>query len=213
MSCNGFEKGSVQLPTKAWKQFRDSFYSDYNYKLQELYEIALKVHKAVSQDKKGKRNYPLNEKVETEIRYHLRDNYERNWDGKFHFTFLVEKSLIKNNKLVKPKKQDFKPLKPNKDFILEDDCLGIKFDNKTRTVYYSTDDGNHSIDQARESFLGKLFFRKMNRVEFTSKTGGYLKSETEYHEDENGFSTGPTVSKAYGKYVTSPKYRKELYGF
>ena len=30
MSCNGFEKGSVQLPTKEWKSFRDRLYEKYN---------------------------------------------------------------------------------------------------------------------------------------------------------------------------------------
>lgn len=210
MSCNGFEKGSVQLPTKEWKSFRDRLYEKYNYHLGCLYKKALRIHKEVSELKKGKRNFPLERTINKLIEKYCPDNLGISVN--YFSQDKIKQSLFKDNKLVKPKKQDFKALKPTKDLILEDSDLSIKIDNKTRTVYYTTDDNNHSVDYARNSFLGKAFFILLDRVKFTSKTGGYLKSETEYDEDENGFSTGPRVTSVYGKYKTSKKYRNEILG-
>lgn len=212
MSCYGFERGSVQLPTKEWKTFRDNVYASYNSKINDLLDIANKVHAEVILSTKGKRNVNYRDVVTSITEKYLPDNNNRDFSCST-YRYMVINSLISEKKLVKPKKKDFTPIKANKVFNLEDDCLSITFDNKTKTVYYSTDDNNHSIDYARNSFLGKLFFREIGRITFTTKTGGFLKSQTEYDEDENGFSTGGRVSECFGKYKTSAKYRKELYGF
>jgi hypothetical protein len=196
MSCYGWERGEVKLPTSDWKQTRDTIYSNYNAKLDELLQEALEIHKEVSQEKKGKRNFNIKESINNKLK-----NQER-----FTFNQLIIDSLLTNNKLVKPKKKDFSHKKASKGEILIDEDLEIIFNNKTKTIEYCTDENNHSVDRARDSFLGSLFFRRLKYIKFTTKTGGYLKSQTEYDTDKG---LGARVTSTWGKY-TKPKYFKEI---
>ena len=121
----------------------------------------------------------------------------------YYFKDLIMQSLVKHNKLVKPKQKDFKKI--NKGEPLCDDCLTVKFNEQTRTVSYYTDDNNHSFDMARESFLGKLFFESLDEVKFTAKTGGFLSYLDEYMKKKK---KPAKITKAWGNAKT--KYIKQI---
>lgn len=212
MSNYGEERGEVKLPVKEWKSFRDQIYQKYNYKLSELHEIATQVHKEMSDKKKGKRGINLNHLFSEVIKNHRlvrTTHYYSGWD----FEDMIKRSLINNNKLVKPKKKDFKPRKASQGETLHDDELTVRFDNKTKTVYYSTMDNNHTVDCGRESFLGTLVLYALDNVTYTSKTGGYFRATSEYNEDEFGNGGQSRVTMSFGKYKTNKKLARELYGF
>lgn len=212
MSNYGFEKGEVSIPSKEWKKFRDNLYSKYNEKLDWSLEKALELHKKISALKKGKRNFDLKTELENLLKREFGDN---RYESLFHHCQLIKKSLYDENtkKFTKPTKKSFAHKKPTKDLLLEDADLYIKIDNKTKTVNYSTDDNNHSVENAENSPLGKIFFALLDRVSFTTKTGGYFRSESEYDKDDDGFHTGGRVSRLYGKYKTNKKLLKQVTGF
>jgi hypothetical protein len=212
MSNFGEENGEVKLPVKEWKKFRDTIYNNYNQKLKEVYETALEVHKQMMAKKKGKRNVNLHSLFNEVIENHRLVRATRDYEG-WHFRDMVQSSLINNGKMVKPKKKDFAPKKASQGETLYDDELSVRFDNKNKTVHYSTSDNNHSVDRGRESFLGSMVFRQLDRVTFTSKTGGYFKASSEYNEDEFGNGGQSRVSSTYGKYKKNKKLARSLYGF
>lgn len=212
MSNYGEENGEVKLPVKEWKTFRDNIYNSYNNKLKELYETALQIQKEMMDKKKGKRGVNLNQLFNEVMDRHRLVNTTHDYDG-WHFRDMVERSIIQNGKMVKPKKKDFAPKKASKGESLYDDELVVRFDNKTKTVRYSTDDNNHSVDRGRESFLGSMVLRALDRVTFTSKTGGYFKASSEYNEDEFGNGGQSSVSMTYGKYKTNKKLARSIHGF
>lgn len=197
MSCYGFETGEVKLPAKEWKGFRDSMYSRYNEKLQETYEKALSLHSEVSKKMKGK-------SVQKKKEY-LKNRLDRIYGCSLnHYAQLILNSIFPSldKKFLKPKKKNFAHKKASKGETLRDDFLSVSFCNKTKTVFYEVKYNNHSIEYARESFLGRLFFKLINRVAFTSRTGGYLAAQTEYDQDEEGFYTSPRITERWGKYNT-----------
>lgn len=205
MSCYGFEREDMSnYLVKNGKILETIFILNIIIKLKVFILWQSTSINNLLTSKKGKRNFDVSAKLHELVSNKIGDEY-------FYFCDLITYSIFKNNKLVKPKKQDFKPRKPNKDFKLSDNDLEIFFDNKTKTVHYRSDDNNRSIERARNSFLGRAFFAEINRVEFTSKTGGYLKSQTEYDVEDNDFSTGGRVSASFGKYKTSKKYQRELF--
>lgn len=212
MSNFGEENGEVKLPVKEWKSFRDKIYQRYNYKLSELYEIATSIWSEMKEKKKGKRNVNLislfNEVVQNHKLAQTTDIYDA-----WHFHHLIEYSLINDGKLTKPKKKDFAPKKASQGETLYDDELSVRFDNKTKTIHYNTQDNNHAVDRGRQSFLGSMVLKELERINYTSKTGGYFKASSEYNVDEFGNEGQSRVSYTFGKYNTNKKLARSLHGF
>lgn len=191
MSCYGYERGTVKIPGNQWKATRDAIYSSYNYEINQALNKALFLYNEIKKEFKGKRKVDFADVVRRKL---YNANYS-NWDyAGHHFKEMIVKSLIKDKKLVKPKKKDFVLKKPNKDFHLYDDDLRVSFDNKKRTIQYITDDNNRSIDRAEDSILGKTTLRLLSRVSYTSRTGGELYSMTEYDTDDG---RGESVSRRF----------------
>jgi len=203
MSCYNWEKGYVKLPVKQWKKTRDSIINDYNYQLSQAYKTALSIYEMVKAEKKGKRKFDVYD-CAFNLTYKA-FNQGRHDGGQWYFSDLVVRSMIKDKKLIKPKKKDFAPVK-NTIQALYDSDLRILFDNKTKTIEYCVNDNNHAVESAHSSPLGQAFFSAMERVEFTSKTGGFLRYYDEYMSSEG---KGASISKVWGKYKNK-KYLKHL---
>jgi hypothetical protein len=85
---------------------------------------------------------------------------------------------------LKPLKTDFAPL-PWKTvaFTASWDECGVTFDLKARTVRWGVSENNHAVERARESWLGRAFFRALDRVNWTRGTGGTIVGNDEYNSD------------------------------
>lgn len=195
MSVYGWERGTIKLPTKEFTSLKKELISRMEERMKTLHFISLVCYEEIRKVKpKNKEDF-----LETIRSYNQLS---------FHEQFQIQKSLLKDNKLKKPKKNDF--LLDKKKLIFDDNELRVSLDQKTKNVHYSSDDGKDSIDYARESFLGKTILTLLDRVKFSTQTGGYLRTQTEYDVDSG---TGARVSKTFGKYKTNKKLAKELYGF
>lgn len=67
---------------------------------------------------------------------------------------------------------------------------------KDRTVFWEVDESNHAVDKARENEVGKWFFRFLNGVKWTSKTGGETEYMNENMEDAGQWS--PSINNQHG---------------
>ena len=194
MSDFGWIRGSYKIPSNQWNNFRNSIIEEYNQKVLKSYELALKVYEIIKDNKKGKRNYPLENEIVKLLEYNEKEYF---WRDK------ILTSLITSNKLIKPKKKDFPKVKNTIDSI-EGEELTLIFNNKEKVIEFYSDDNTHSQDNAPRSYLGLVFFRRLDRIKWTSKTGGYLRYYNEHRRD-HGLSASPCYIK--GKY-TKPKYFK-----
>jgi len=79
----------------------------------------------------------------------------------------------------------------------------VIFDAEDKTVTYSVPENNHACDNARESHVGRLFFRTMDRINWTRGSGGCLYGNDEYHRDAHHGTGGG------GNYVTAAWNQKD----
>lgn len=98
-------------------------------------------------------------------------------------------------KFQAPKKKDLPPI-PATTTHFEDECCSVSMDPETRTVRWCVEEGNHTVDRARESDLGQAFFSQLQKIEWTRGTGGHTRYSDEYSEEAamehggNPISTG-----------------------
>ena len=191
MSCYGWEKGEVKLPTKEWKSFKTNLISKLQYRQEELLGKANALYDQVKTQKPKDKAQFIRSQLTRDQSSYGRDNFEYSENE-------VDKiiaALLKENRLRKPKASDFKIKKTEVSF--QDQEIDVRLDNKTKMVYYRSDDNNHSIDVARGTYLGKTIIILLQRVNYSNRTGGYFESQTEYDTDEG---RGANVSERFGSY-------------
>jgi hypothetical protein len=82
------------------------------------------------------------------------------------------------------RKKDFAPIPPSKMDRMRAGYDGmLSFDSKERTVTWSVSENNRAVDDARESFVGELFFKVLSQVNWTRGTGGVIVGNDEYNRD------------------------------
>jgi len=77
----------------------------------------------------------------------------------------------------------------------------ISFNLENKTVSYDVPENNRSVERARESKVGQLFFRTMGNITWTRGSGGTLYGNDEYniHESRGYDGGGNYVTAKFGK--------------
>lgn len=206
MSNNQKERGEVKIPAKEFSVLAKSLVERMKTRQEQLFDKAVSIYNQIKTEKKGKRNFPISQRI-NEILTPERSRYSFS-EPKYEFDYTerwqISEALVKENKLVKPKKKDF-ALESKEHFSSGE--LSVRLDKKTKTLHWHVSDNNHSVDEAHESYLGKETMRLLNRVKYTNRTGGYFEGTDEYQaEDGRGYS----ISHRFGKYA-DPKFIKKEY--
>ena len=201
MSCYNWEAGTIQLPKAQFAKIKKQFVNDYNKLLERQMEAAERLRQHVLTINKGKRNV----KWWCEVSDHA-DKFGVSWATVGKMT-RGERNK-KPNKLTK-KAMDFANSKTTS-FSVDGEGY-ITFNPQEKTVTYSVDENNRAVEHARESNVGKLFFRTMNSINWTRGSGGSLYGNDEYNRHESYGGSGG------GNYTTAtwpaPKVDKPRYAW
>jgi hypothetical protein len=202
------ERGEVKMPVGEFSKFAKALSASVQTRQYELFDKAVSIYNQIKLEKKGKRNFQVQSRI-----YEIlspRDNrnsfsfgrssapefdVQARWD--------IEHSLLKEGKLVKPKKKDF-TLDSKERF--ESSELSVCLDKKTKTLLWRVDENNHSVDDAHESFLGKEVMKLLGRVKFTNRTGGVFRYNDEYRRDDG---QGDEISHRFGRDADPKNIKKE----
>ena len=193
MSCYNWEAGTIQLPKSKFASIKKQFVNDYNKLLEDQMVRAEKLRQHVFTLYKGKRNVKwwcvLNDNAE---------KFDVSWSTVAKMTRGTDNK--KPNKLTK-KAMEFANSKTT-GFDIDGEGY-ITFDPNTKTVTYNVGENNRAVEHARESKVGALFFRTMNRIEWTRGSGGCLYGNDEYnkHESYGGSGGGNYITARFGKNV------------
>lgn len=213
MSKYGWERGTFKFSTTGFRDFKKNFVDAYNKQRAADYETLCKLHAALKALGKGKRNFNWNEGLR-QLLNETHRTYSYGFGGQvpvYDFKTLEDYKL--DNMLltkvdkekgpfhrvpcppVTPKKGDFKPISVTKPEVLQVDEASVSFDLKTREVTWNVSENNRSVERARESFLGELFFKELRKVVWTRGTGGVITGNDEYARDsrEAGAAANYTV--------------------
>jgi hypothetical protein len=203
MSRNGWERGTLKLPSAAWAPFKKGLQEGMSKHKEADYALALKLHAALVEQKKGKRGFDLKAAFDAEFAAEEASRLGSSWgwssgprtQKKYPFVtvnyYEVKKSILGKEEtpgLYKPQKKDF-PKCTSATLSFSGDSCSVTLDNAKREVTWATDDGNHSVEHAHESALGKLVFELLRQVKWTRNTGGTISGNDEYNRentDEGG---------------------------
>lgn len=190
MSNHGWLRGEYKIPVKEWTWFKRNLIAEMKFLSLEKYNKAVKIWELIKEKKLKSKDIILF--LDNHLNKHEKSSYWRD---------MIKSSLLKENKLKKPTKKDF-PKFNSTSTLLEDDELSIRIDNKTKIVHFMSEDNSYSQDACLECHLGKVFMKYINRIKWTSKTGGYLRYYDEHCRD-NGLEAKPMYIQG--------KYKKKKY--
>lgn len=224
MSCYGWERGEFTLSTLEFRRFKNDFLTALNRALEADYQTALKVYEALLAAGKGKRKFDWEEAFNALMREEVPAPYSRFSFGplkvpKYEFK-LLDSWNVRHRMLTKPKLNEqghvvghdkCPPRKPTKTayagFSLSktlavqgsDSEASVSFDPAKRQLVWNVSENNHSVERARESLLGRLFFEQLGRVKWTRGTGGHITGNDEYRREGRGPGEGGNeLKETYG---------------
>lgn len=187
MSCYNWEAGTIQLPKSKFAGIRRQFIKDYNDIMQRELDNGKRLREHVLTTFKGKRG------VDWWMR--LQDAA-----GRFGVSLETVSKMCAGNGNKKPRTPNKKLLEfangKTLSFSLDGEGV-IIFNLDNKTVTYDVWENNRSVERARESKVGQLFFKTMSRIEWTRGSGGELYGNDEYNKHESYGGSGG------GNYVTA----------
>lgn len=66
----------------------------------------------------------------------------------------------------------------------------IIFDHVEHTIHWGVLENNHACDHAHQHPIARLLFRHLNNVRWTSRTGGVIVGNNEYHRESESIGGG-----------------------
>lgn len=210
MSKYGWERGTLKLPSAAWAPFKQALQAGMTKHKEQDYALALKLHAALTEQKKGKRGFDLGKAFEAEHYATIREASFSGWSSvskaaKYPFK-TTEYHELKNAilgkgetpNLCKPQKKDF-PKCTSATLTFSGDSCSVYLTNATRQVTWDVEDNNRSVERAHETALGCLLFNLLAKVKWTRATGGTINGNDEYNRDNKGEDGGGNyVSHRFG---------------
>lgn len=224
MSRYEWERGEFSIPTAEWAGFKAKIREAMNELHVRQFEIAKKLHeRLVVLAKKDKNFDVIYDGFEEIEKLRLPENQ---WSAKpnKNLTESDESTVVhalaeyshKNGRyrLVRPTQKMF-PKLGNNVTEFSNSCCNVVFDNNAKKVIWDVPENNHACEHARETELGKIFFKTLDEVEWTRGSGGHIWGGDEYHEDasrehdcgESSYSKGSWGPKEPARKQSSSEQR------
>ena len=196
MSHYDSEHGSIKLPAGAMKAVRSAVVTAYNESRTRLADKATALLPRLLAAGKRKRNFDWREAI-----YSMASGSDDASD--VMLLLMPTKRVVVNGvttyvdtkKPKAPKKKDLGLLGARAKCVEFEDGH-VSFGEDGRTVTWSVSENNHAVESARESAVGRAFFRALANVSWTRGSGGTIIGNDEYNRDSDYEGGG-------GNYVTS----------
>jgi len=209
MSCYEEEQGSYTIPAGQWSAFKTKLRKSFVEFEEFQYLAALVTWERI-------KSKPASEtKMESELfifkgkSYHKFAVYTVFYELKKHLGYIepyalhnmkeniLNKLFMDNNeykkKPKKPVKKDY--IKAMKRDTFSESNFDIIINEDSKSVSWSVDNNNNSVSTSRSHPVGKTLFSLLNKIKWTSKTGGYVLYQSEFTKEN--FS-GPSTANPLG---------------
>jgi len=180
MQIEEWESGTIRVPKMYWSELKKSVRDAWDVEVLESYRILLEIYEELLRRGKGKHHF----------------NYRREFKA-----IMRERGRCYPIELMFPDASRKKPLKPKKKQFLKSNLrkvdfscslARIYFDNETRSVSWFVFIGKNAIEQARAHPISVALFEVLERIEWTSKTGGiFIRGFSDHNSDD-------FISQRYG---------------
>jgi hypothetical protein len=218
MSRYCWESGTIKIPGKEWKGFRDSLAKAWNDRQAKLFEVAVRAHAHLLAEKAKAARGKFEPGQAFSAAYEpsgARTADARTLDelaGLDEVRSAVLKTVQDPKKgrvqvLQAPKKKDFAPVATTKATAFSAGYEGsIHLDHKSKSVSWSVSENNHAVEDARGSYMGRTLFRLLSKVTWTRGSGGEIVGNDEYNRDDREAGGGANyVTANYGVHAQKRK--------
>jgi len=199
MSCNNWERGTIQLPKSKYAAIKKAFIADYNAYLLDQLERSKRLREHVLTVNKGKRN--------VQWFYALQDSMQKfgvEWDTLDKMIATINEDGKKPSSLNK-KRMNLANSKTTEFNVTNEGQ--ITFINGAKSVVWYVDYNNRAVEACRESKVGRMFFRMLDKVDWTRGSGGEIVGNDEYNRDDEWAGGGGNyVTATFGKVVDKPRH-------
>ena len=228
MSTYEWEAGTLTIPAAQWASFRKGLLTEWNDHQDHVLGSAKTAHKAAVAAGKGKRGKSRTTAMKAAVaktcggrtndwgEFDSRtsgghDSYDSNRDMFETVSGLLWKGWGKDAKFQSPQKKDLPFVAISKDATLDLGEASVTFRNAGRTMTWDVPENNHACDAAKAHWFAKKLWAAVNRITWTRGTGGEIRGNNEYNEeDEYGHRGGSYVVATYRMKTAAEKKAEAL---
>lgn len=229
MSCYGWERGTITIPSNQWVAFRKGLLTQWNDRQEGFLRVAKKAHDAAKEAGKGKRGKNRADAMRTAVARVCGGTLDK-WGefrptstGRYSYSTETYQDVVERFEAVvsllfkesrwsvsrattlnlqAPKKKDLDLHPVSKSCTIHMRDASITFNNDTRSVTWDVPENNHAPEHAREHWFASEFFKALGKIEWTARSGGQIVGNDEYHRDSYDAGGG-------GNYVVATYSKKQ----
>lgn len=198
MSRYDWEKGTLKIPTAAWKPLRDTLALAFNKLQDEAYALAVEVHAKLVAVKASGGSKALHPSVWDTL---SADDAGRRLVARMensHARYAILSSVQTKDeatgkvKLTAPKKKDFAHAVSTKatSYPVGDGEGQILIHHETHQVTWQVFENNHAVDRAHAARMAVVLFEALRRVKWARQSGGVVTGNDEYNRSQDGEGAG-----------------------
>jgi hypothetical protein len=234
MSCYGWEKGTIVIPSSQWAKFRKDLLAAWNAHQDRVLAVAKRAHTAAKAAVKGKRGKgrvdAMLKAIARECGGTLDDHgyfdatrrssgwgsYRERDDSAHEMWEAVTRLILKGYDgwrmpttvtLQAPKKSDQPRVAVSKSCTISMPEAYAVFDNDRKTVTWDVPENNRSVERAKEHWFARKLFAALGRIEWTRNSGGTIRGNDEYNEDGDGYGRREAYVVATYRRLTAAEKR------
>jgi hypothetical protein len=217
MSRYDHEYGEIHVPRSEWADLKKAVRDAHNALQTERHEFAIRFHAALVASAKGVRNADW-----SDLGHRLIDAWpsgfpERHDDVLWRIFQSATQRLSKEagryvdgasvrGSAGRPPKpiRTLYPGATNRTLDFDVGEARISFDETNAVVHWRVSENNKAVEHARQEPVAIAFFKALDRVKWTARTGGTLYGNDEYNQESRGGegSGGDYVTARYGNAKT-----------
>jgi len=213
MSKSEWEKGTLKIPAKAWKPLRDGLAVAFNERQVKVFEFALQIHAKMLEMKKGAKRGAFNAStawsaLTSGAASIVPDSFSDDEKD------LIERSILgphdkRTGAIYVPKKKDFPLAVSTKAETYDAEDGTITLNHKAQELTWYVYENNHAVEHARDSYMGKVMFALLAKIQWTRGTGGEFYGNDEYNAESEGSGSGGNYTTATYRMKTKAELEQE----
>lgn len=185
MSCYEWESGTIKLPAKEYGRVLHEVREAHDREMEKRLTAATRLYDGLKALKVTTREqvyrFPRPDAVDRLL--------ETEAGRELYLLFDNSKPITPKDRIRKPRRKDYAPA-TSKTVAFNADEASAVFIKAARSIEWHVSENNHARERGRSTWLGRVLFTALGRVQWVRGTGGKIIGNDEYNRDARGEGGG-----------------------